>query len=76
MGTMSLPQHQRQPDSDHPDRRGSLSQMAYVRTYRSDLQRADALDRWLHTYNHHRCHTALNGQPPMSRINNEAGPNS
>jgi transposase InsO family protein len=53
-----------------------LDEWAYVRTYRSDLQRADALDRWLHTYNHHRCHTALNGQPPMSRINNDPGHNS
>ncbi|MEV7558926.1 IS481 family transposase, partial [Streptomyces sp. NPDC089795] len=28
---------------------------------------------FLHTYNHHRCHTALNGKPPISRINNAAG---
>jgi transposase InsO family protein len=53
-----------------------LDEWAYVRTYRSDLQRANALDRWLHTYNHHRCHTALDGQPPMSHINNLAGPNT
>ena len=53
-----------------------LDEWAYVRTYRSDLQRADALDRWLHTYNHHRCHTALDGQPPMSRINNDPGHNT
>jgi transposase InsO family protein len=26
-----------------------LDEWAYARTYRSDLQRADALDRWLHT---------------------------
>jgi transposase InsO family protein len=53
-----------------------LDEWAYVRTYRSDLQRADALDRWLHHYNHHRCHTALAGQPPMSRVNNLSGHNS
>jgi transposase InsO family protein len=53
-----------------------LDEWAYVRTYRSDLQRADALDRWLHTYNHHRCHTALDGHPPMTRINNLSGQNS
>ena len=35
-----------------------------------------ALARWLHTYNHHRCHTALGGQPPMSRLNNVSGQNS
>ncbi|MFE4970210.1 IS481 family transposase, partial [Streptomyces sp. NPDC057456] len=27
---------------------------------------------FLHTYNHHRCHTALGGQPPISRVNNAA----
>jgi transposase InsO family protein len=53
-----------------------LDEWAYVRTYRSDLQRAKALDRWLHLYNHHRCHTALHGQPPMTRINNDPGHNS
>ncbi|KOU30837.1 transposase, partial [Streptomyces sp. WM6373] len=25
------------------------------------------------TYNHHRCHTALDGKPPISRVNNPAG---
>jgi transposase InsO family protein len=53
-----------------------LDEWAYVRTYRSDLQRADALARWLHTYNHHRCHTELDGDPPMTRINNDPGQNS
>ncbi|MFC6131444.1 IS481 family transposase, partial [Streptomyces spororaveus] len=28
---------------------------------------------FLHTYNHHRCHTALNGKPPISRVNNATG---
>ncbi|MER7107357.1 hypothetical protein [Streptomyces sp. NPDC000229] len=27
----------------------------------------------LHTYNHHRCHTALGGHLPISRVNNAAG---
>jgi transposase InsO family protein len=33
------------------------------------------LPGWLHTYNHHRSHTALGGLPPISRIavNNAAG---
>jgi transposase InsO family protein len=53
-----------------------LDEWAYARTYRSDLQRADALDRWLHTYNHHRCHTALDGEPPMTRLNNLPGHNN
>ncbi|MFJ1732079.1 IS481 family transposase, partial [Streptomyces sp. NPDC088254] len=32
-----------------------------------------ALDDFLHGYNYHRCHTALGGQPPISRVNNAAG---
>jgi transposase InsO family protein len=43
---------------------------AYVRVYRSDAARTNALDRWLHTYNHHRTHTSLDSQPPISRVNN------
>ncbi|MCU1617745.1 MAG: Integrase catalytic region, partial [Blastococcus sp.] len=37
--------------------------------------RAAALPDWLHTYNHHRTHTALGGNPPISRItvDNAAG---
>lgn len=49
---------------------------AYVRAYRRNQDRARALDRWLHTYNHHRSHTALNGNPPMSRLNNLPGHHS
>ena len=43
---------------------------AYVRVYRRNTAREHALDRWLHLYNHHRSHTALGGNPPMSRVNN------
>ncbi|MFE5114029.1 IS481 family transposase, partial [Streptomyces sp. NPDC056663] len=32
-----------------------------------------ALADFLHTYNHHRCHTALGGKPPISRVNNATG---
>ena len=53
-----------------------LDEWAYVRTYRSDLQPTDARDRWLHPDNHHRCHTALDGQPPRTRINNKPGQNN
>ncbi|MGW3186192.1 hypothetical protein ACWDD9_43675, partial [Kitasatospora sp. NPDC001119] len=31
---------------------------------------------WLHTYNHHRGHTALAGKPPASRVPNLTGQNS
>ena len=50
-----------------------LDEWAYAKLYRSNKHRLNALARWLHNYNHHRCHTALGGHPPMSRINNLSG---
>jgi transposase InsO family protein len=50
-----------------------LDEWAYVRVYRSDAQRAQALERWLHLYNHHRSHTSLGGRAPMELINNLPG---
>jgi len=50
-----------------------LDEWGYARLYRSNNDRLNALARWLHTYNHHRCHTALGGNPPMSRLNNAPG---
>ena len=46
---------------------------AYARLYRSDAERCAEFPRWLHTYNHHRGHTALKGQPPASRVPNLSG---
>ncbi|MFI5689991.1 IS481 family transposase, partial [Streptomyces sp. NPDC051636] len=46
---------------------------AYARPYRSEQERRDAFPDWLHTYNHHRGHTALKGQPPASRVPNLTG---
>jgi transposase InsO family protein len=46
---------------------------AYVRLYTSDTERCDEYWRWLHTYNYHRGHTALGGQPPASRVPNLSG---
>jgi transposase InsO family protein len=50
-----------------------LDEWAYQRPYTSNQERSKALADFLHTYNHHRCHTALAGQPPISRVNNAAG---
>ncbi|MDZ4291332.1 MAG: integrase core domain-containing protein, partial [Hydrogenophaga sp.] len=36
--------------------------------YESSAQREAALQPFLHRYNWHRPHSALNHQPPMSRI--------
>ncbi|MEW1741423.1 IS481 family transposase, partial [Nocardia beijingensis] len=46
---------------------------AYARLYRSDTERCTAFTSWLHTYNHHRGHTALGGHPPASRVTNLSG---
>jgi transposase InsO family protein len=46
---------------------------AYRRFYSSENARRAALAGWLHQYNHHRPHSALGGQPPISRLNNLAG---
>jgi transposase InsO family protein len=46
---------------------------AYARLYTSDAERCAEFPRWLHTYNHHRGHTALGGQAPVSRVPNLSG---
>ena len=50
-----------------------LEEWAYVRPYRSEAERVAAFADFLHTYNHHRCHTALGGQPPITRVNDLPG---
>lgn len=51
-----------------------LREWAYVRLYRSNEERLEALPKWLHYYNHHRPHTALGGRPPaVMSVNNVCG---
>ncbi len=50
-----------------------LEEWAYAHPYRSETERAAAFPDWLHTYNHHRGHTALAGRPPASRVTNLSG---
>ncbi|WP_405593203.1 hypothetical protein [Streptomyces sp. NBC_01190] len=48
----------------------------WTRTAWSDTandERTAAPADFLHTYNDHRGHTAIAGQPPISRVNNAAG---
>ena len=52
------------------------NEWAYARSCTSETERRAALDPWLHTYNHHRGHTALKGQPPASRVTNLSGQNN
>jgi transposase InsO family protein len=47
-----------------------LAEWAYKRLYTSEKARRHALQEWLHFYNHHRPHTALGGQPPITRCTN------
>jgi transposase InsO family protein len=49
-----------------------LDEWAYVRPYASEADRVAALDVFLHTYNHHRHHSALGG-PPITAVNNVMG---
>jgi len=53
-----------------------LEGWAYAKAYRSESARRAALPRWLHIYNHHRPHSSLGGQPPISRVTNVPGQNS
>jgi transposase-like protein len=46
---------------------------AYARLYESTEQRDIALPGWLHFYNHHRAHSAIGGQPPVTRLTNLPG---
>jgi transposase InsO family protein len=48
--------------------RTMLGEWAYVRLFRSNTARLDALTSWVDTYNRRRPHTALGGLPPISRV--------
>jgi transposase InsO family protein len=53
--------------------RTMLSGWAYGAIYASSAERTAALDGWLWHYNHHRKHSALGRQPPITRLNNLLG---
>ena len=46
---------------------------AFKRFYNSETARRGALPAWLHTYNHHRPHTAIGKVPPITRLTNLPG---
>jgi transposase InsO family protein len=54
----------------------TLNTWALDRFYPTEHHRRQALPRWLHFYNHHRPHTAIGGQPPITRLTNLAGQHS
>ncbi len=45
-----------------------VEEWAYRRLYRSNAERLRALGLWVEFYNRRRSHTALGGQPPISRL--------
>jgi transposase InsO family protein len=51
----------------------ALREWAYGPTWQSSDERNQALEAWLHFYNYHRPHSALGGQPPVTRLNNLVG---
>lgn len=53
--------------------RTMLEEWAYAAAYSSETARREAFPLWLHSYNHHRGHTALSGHPPASRVTNLSG---
>jgi transposase InsO family protein len=56
--------------------RTMLGGWAYGALYGTNRERTAALDGWLYTYNHHRRHSAIGRQPPITRLNNLLGSNS
>ncbi|MEI4274198.1 IS481 family transposase [Klenkia sp. LSe6-5] len=46
---------------------------AYRRMFTSESARRKALPAWLHEYNHHRPHTAIGKQAPITRLTNLPG---
>ena len=46
------------------------TEWSYAQLYTSNQARLAALPGWLHHYNHHRPHTALDGRSPMQLLNN------
>lgn len=48
----------------------ALREWAYGPTWQSSDERNRALQAWLDYYNHRRPHSALGGQPPVTRLNN------
>jgi transposase InsO family protein len=53
--------------------RTMATEWAFARHYPSELARRRALPAWLHTYNHHRLHSAIGGAPPITRLTNVPG---
>jgi transposase InsO family protein len=69
-GTPAPDRGGRRPTARSNDSTDPARGWAYKRLYTSEKNRRAALADLLHTYNHHRPHTALGNLPPISRCTN------
>jgi transposase InsO family protein len=53
--------------------RTMAAEWAFARHYRTEAARRSTLTAWLHTYNHHRQHSAIGKVPPITRLTNLPG---
>lgn len=53
--------------------RTMAAEWAFSHHYQSEHSRRSALPGWLHTYNHHRQHSAIGKTPPITRLTNLPG---
>ena len=53
--------------------RSMAAEWAFARFYPNEPTRRSALPAWLHTYNHHRQHSAIGKVPPITRLTNLPG---
>jgi transposase InsO family protein len=53
--------------------RTMTSEWAFAELFTSEADRRAAFPGWLHTYNHHRPHTGIGGQAPITRLTNLPG---
>ena len=53
--------------------RTMAAEWAFARHYPNERTRRSALPAWLHTYNHHRQHSAIGKTPPITRLTNLPG---
>jgi transposase InsO family protein len=53
--------------------RTMTGEWAFARHYPNERTRRTALPAWLHTYNHHRQHSAIGKVPPITRLTNLPG---
>jgi transposase InsO family protein len=53
--------------------RTMLGGWAYGAIYATGAERTASLDGWIYRYDHHRRHSAIGGEPPITRLNNLLG---